>query len=92
MGYTQIRHEDLVLKELKDLQDTQEAGSKSNFEREHLIRCLDANKHNHETTCYYLLLSKMEREGKIKVDSQFITSSPHRNLTTTAKQEINVEK
>lgn len=30
-----------------------------------MVRFLDANKHNHETTCYYLILKKLERSGKI---------------------------
>lgn len=35
------------------------------FERDKIVRYLDANKHNHDTTCYYLILKKMEREGEI---------------------------
>jgi len=41
------------------------------FEREHTIRCLDANKHNHHTTCYYLMLAKMQRKGIIEPMSQY---------------------
>lgn len=33
------------------------------FARDKVVRFLDANKHNHETTCYYLILKKLEREG-----------------------------
>ena len=57
------------MEELKSLKDRAEADQKLQFDKEHLIRCLDANKHNHETTCYYLVLSKMQRDGKIVVDS-----------------------
>jgi len=35
------------------------------FQRDKVVRYLDANKHNHETTCYYLILKKLERQGKI---------------------------
>jgi 5'-AMP-activated protein kinase catalytic alpha subunit len=41
------------------------------FQREYAIRCLDANKHNHATTCYYLLLKKMERDGKIEASNYY---------------------
>ena len=41
------------------------------FDREHTIRCLDANKHNHHTTCYYLMLSKLQAQGKISPLSQY---------------------
>jgi hypothetical protein len=34
------------------MQDLEELG----FTKEYVERCLDANKHNHATTCYYLLL------------------------------------
>ena len=35
------------------------------FQRDKVVRYLDANKHNHETTCYYLILKKLERDGEI---------------------------
>ena len=57
------------MEELKNLKEKAEADTKLQFDKEHLVRCLDANKHNHETTCYYLVLSKMQRDGKIVVDS-----------------------
>lgn len=41
------------------------------FQRDYAIRCLDANKHNHVTTCYYLLLKRMEKEGKIEVNNYY---------------------
>jgi hypothetical protein len=41
------------------------------FERDRVVRFLDANKHNHETTCYFLILKKMEREGKIDKKKYF---------------------
>jgi hypothetical protein len=44
------------------------------FQREYAIRCLDANKHNHATTCYYLLLKRLEREGKIEISKYYQTA------------------
>jgi len=41
------------------------------FPREHAVRCLDANKHNHVTTCYYLLLKKHQLEGKIEAATYY---------------------
>jgi hypothetical protein len=35
------------------------------FQRDRAVRCLDANMHNHETTSYYLLLKRLERQGQI---------------------------
>lgn len=41
-----------------------------NFKREYVIKCINANKHNHATTSYYLLLKKAELAGEVK-DSDF---------------------
>ena len=41
------------------------------FQRDKVVRYLDANKHNHETTCYYLILKKLEKEGKIDKGKYF---------------------
>ncbi len=41
------------------------------FQKEYAVRCLDANKHNHVTTCYYLLLKRLEREGKIETSKYY---------------------
>lgn len=35
------------------------------LDRGRVVRSLDANMHNHETTSYYLILKKMERDGLI---------------------------
>ena len=44
------------------------------FQKEYAVRCLDANKHNHATTCYYLLLKKLERDGKIETSKYYQTA------------------
>lgn len=36
-----------------------------NFKTDFTQKCLDANKHNHATTTYYLFLKRLEREGKL---------------------------
>lgn len=41
-----------------------------NFKREYVIKCINANKHNHATTSYYLLLKKAEKSGEVE-DTQF---------------------
>jgi hypothetical protein len=41
-----------------------------NFKRDYVIKCINANKHNHATTSYYLLLKKAELAGEVK-DSDF---------------------
>lgn len=43
-----------------------------NFKREYTIKCINANKHNHATTSYYLLLKKAEYAGEVsEKDFQF---------------------
>jgi len=61
VGYNQIPNEEDILRMLED----------KGFQREYAIRCLDANKHNHATTCYYLLLKKMEKDGKIEASNYY---------------------
>jgi 5'-AMP-activated protein kinase, catalytic alpha subunit len=41
-----------------------------NFKKDYVLKCINANKHNHATTSYYLLLKKADQEGEI-TDSQF---------------------
>lgn len=36
------------------------------FKREYVIKCVNANKHNHATTSYYLMLRRAEQTGEIK--------------------------
>ena len=61
VGYSQIPNEEAILKILEE----------KGFQKEYAIRCLDANKHNHVTTCYYLLLKKHEKEGKIEASNYY---------------------
>jgi len=37
-----------------------------NLKREYVIKCINANKHNHVTTSYYLLLKKAEKAGEVE--------------------------
>ncbi|TNV86765.1 hypothetical protein FGO68_gene6602 [Halteria grandinella] len=64
VGYNQIPNEEPILDMLEE----------KGFQREYAIRCLDANKHNHVTTCYYLLLKRLEREGKIETSKYYQTA------------------
>ena len=61
VGYNQIPNEEQIL----DMLDTK------GFQKEYAVRCLDANKHNHVTTCYYLLLKRLERDGKIETSKYY---------------------
>ena len=54
VGYNQIPVDQKILDELAEKYD---------FERENTEKCIDANKHNHITTSYYLLLSKYLKQG-----------------------------
>jgi len=68
------------------------------FLRDKVVRYLDANKHNHETTCYYLILKKLEREGHIDKrkyfsGENFLTNNESfksRQVLKAAKKRISV--
>jgi len=62
------------------------------FDREHTIRCLDANKHNHQTTCYYLMLSKLQRNGTIEPLSQFKVASNLPSARLRQNHNLNKEE
>lgn len=88
VGYSQIHHDPKALLELDKLSlqtNVKMASSEQiSFNREHTIRCLDANKHNHETTCYYLMLAKLQKNGTVSPLSQYKhvisqITSPHEN-------------
>jgi 5'-AMP-activated protein kinase, catalytic alpha subunit len=36
-----------------------------NFKKDHAVKCINANKHNHVTTSYYLLLKRYEQLGEV---------------------------
>ena len=77
VGYNTIPNEEEVLKllELK------------NLSRENALRCLDANKHNHVTTCYYLILKKLEREGKIEVSKYYQSTTTMHPISLHGSRE-----
>lgn len=64
VGYNQIPNEEQILEML----------DQKGFQKEYAVRCLDANKHNHVTTCYYLLLKRLERDGKIETSKYYQTA------------------
>ena len=43
---------------------------KLGFKKDHVLKCINANKHNHITTSYYLELKKADQEGQTN-ESQF---------------------
>jgi 5'-AMP-activated protein kinase catalytic alpha subunit len=36
-----------------------------NFKKDYAVKCIHANKHNHVTTSYYLLLKRYEQLGEV---------------------------
>ena len=62
------------------------------FQKEYAIRCLDANKHNHATTCYYLLLKRLEREGKIETSKYYQSAHTLYPKSLMASRESNALK
>jgi hypothetical protein len=36
-----------------------------NFKKDYAVKCINANKHNHVTTSYYLLLKRHEQLGEV---------------------------
>jgi len=47
-----------------------------NFKKEYVIKCINANKHNHVTTSYYLMFKRAERNGEIREgDFEFFDES-----------------
>lgn len=61
VGFTHMLYEERILAMLEE----------RGFARDKVVRCLDANMHNHETTSYYLILKKLEREGEIDKERYF---------------------
>jgi hypothetical protein len=37
-----------------------------NFKKDYAVKCINANKHNHVTTSYYLLLKRYEQLGEVQ--------------------------
>lgn len=35
------------------------------YKKDYVVRCLNANKHNHITTSYYLLLKRYQEQGEV---------------------------
>ena len=60
IGLSQIPINTLILDKL----------AKLGFKRDHVLKCINANKHNHITTSYYLELKKAEYEGLVD-EAQF---------------------
>ena len=57
VGYDKIPHDPVLLDLLEELSrsDLRDEKLRINFDRAYILRCLEANKHTYETTCYYLL-------------------------------------
>lgn len=73
IGYTHIPIEKAILDMMKQF----------GFEPEYVQKCLDANKHNHVTTTYYLFLKRLKKEGKLKCEYE---TTKLQNLSSDRKQ------
>jgi hypothetical protein len=56
------------------------------------VRCLDANKHNHATTCYYLLLKRLEREGKIETSKYYQSAQTLYPKSLMASKDLTISR
>lgn len=56
IGYNHIPIEESIIEMMKQF----------GFEAEYIEKCLDANKHNHVTTTYYLYHKRLKKEGKLQ--------------------------
>ena len=73
-----------------------------NFKKDYVVKCINANKHNHVTTSYYLLLKRYLQLGEIDdSDIEFFddkkvaalakssTNAPPPNITNLSASAIN---
>lgn len=51
--------------ESNDTAGNQFVGLNYDYKKDYVVRCLNANKHNHITTSYYLLLKRYTDQGTI---------------------------
>lgn len=67
MGVDQIPLDERILKQLAD-----PLKSKcDDFSEEYARKCIEANKHNHITATYHLLMKKSLKSGKITISEAF---------------------
>lgn len=61
-----------------------------NFNAEHAKKCIEANKHNHITTTYYLLLQKYIKSGGYSIaDISNLSFKPNSSNTTSSTTPTN---
>lgn len=79
IGYNQIPIEGKILEMMKEY----------GFESEYTQQCLDANKHNHATTTYYLFLKRLKLEGKLQCEYE-ISNIKQKELNLSNRKEMSV--
>lgn len=64
VGYDQIPFDSNILSmmEALSLKDKRDDKLRIKFDKDHIIRCLEANKHTYETTIYYLLAKTIQEQ------------------------------
>lgn len=79
IGYNQIPIEPKILDMMKEY----------GFDSEYTQQCLDANKHNHATTTYYLFLKRLKKEGKLRWEYE-ISNSKLKESIISNRNEMSV--
>ena len=79
IGYNQIPIESKILEMMKEY----------GFESEYTQQCLDANKHNHATTTYYLFLKRLKKEGKLQCEYE-ISNSKLRDSSISNRNDMSM--
>ena len=60
-----------------------------NFKKDYAIKCINANKHNHVTTSYYLLLKRYEQLGEVsEKDFEYFDDKKINQLTQQEKSKL----
>mmetsp|Transcript_11026 Transcript_11026/g.11074 ORF Transcript_11026/g.11074 Transcript_11026/m.11074 type:complete len:318 (-) Transcript_11026:159-1112(-) len=81
VGYDNISVDQSILKQLE----------KFGYDLEHTRKCLEANKHNHVTSAYYLLLKKHLDQGGISV-ADYSYMSEHELALMSIKPNLKLNK
>ena len=60
-----------------------------NFKKDYAVKCINANKHNHVTTSYYLLLKRYEQLGEVsEKDFEYFDDKKINALAQQEKQKL----
>ena len=77
IGYNQIPIEQSILRMMQQY----------GFDSEYVEKWLDANKHNHATTTYYLLSKRLKKQGKLQSEYDLVKSNS-RAISSERKADL----